>query len=90
MKHTKGPWIIKNDDHHINAIFNQDGERVATNLGETRNEHENLTLIAAAPEMLEALEEVESYMFSYDSDGCEEDERIYTLIKKVIKKAKGE
>lgn len=47
--YTKGPWIAKGPD--INA---QDGTRIAT-CGITRNYADNAKLIAAAPELLDAL-----------------------------------
>ncbi len=47
--YTKGPWIAKGPD--INA---QDGTRIAS-CGITRNYADNAKLLAAAPELLEAL-----------------------------------
>lgn len=51
--YTKGPWITKGPD--INA---QDGTRIAS-CGITRNYADNAKLLAAAPELLEALQAIQ-------------------------------
>ena len=48
----------------------------------------NARLIAAAPEMLDALEIIEKYMYSYDSDD-QEDKKTYELVQTLIKKIRG-
>lgn len=106
MKHTKGPWIARPDvlDFKTNAIdivskqVTNLGDQisVATVFGSTVYDEDqkiaNAQLIAAAPEMLEALENLiaavdrpEAYQFV--------DNRCLIAvqnIRKIIKKARGE
>lgn len=53
--YTKRPWFAKGPD-----IDAQDGTRIAT-CGITRNYADNARLIAAAPELLEALQELRDW-----------------------------
>jgi len=69
MKHTPGPWRILT--RAIGTVANESGRVVATCMGYTTNtdngEHiqeniANATLIAAAPELLAALESLQNCM----------------------------
>ena len=64
QKHTKGPWVIGNR-YTDQGVYTPDGELVANTHGSQRNfnrdeqiaiQDANARLIAAAPELLEALE----------------------------------
>ena len=63
MKHTKGPWRIS-DDHFIVADKGEKYQNICRLNGMDRHEasEANAMLIAAAPELLEALKAVESWM----------------------------
>lgn len=97
-KHTKGPWNICEPSAHKNTFWvDAEGGNVALfdvkaiDVG-MKGAYANAVLISAAPELLEALEELEHFVtqleFSQDDDG-----KIYPVVsiaRKVIKKAKGE
>lgn len=100
MKHTKGPWSVINyrntSDYTIRQDFKTYGinaKPIITSEGlEPENNLANAKLIAAAPEMLEALEDVKDVL-----DQCftliktsGEAHRALEQINKVIKKAKGD
>lgn len=84
MKHTPGPWILKQT---------RDGKAILINGGHVGEVHSddidtdeawsNANLIAAAPEMLEALQ------FIVDSNGLKITAAITETVQKVINKAKG-
>jgi hypothetical protein len=74
--HTAGPWKIGRTSKTHNApvrywetsVFNRIIGVTATGSGGTQEEAEaNARLIAAAPEMLEALEDVESKIVDYEA-----------------------
>lgn len=73
MKHTPGPWIVKNK----NVVTNSDFNFVCSEA--------NARLIAAAPEMLELLEEIKKEAIQ-NADSC--DHELVSKIDAVLKKAK--
>lgn len=88
MKHTPGPWLvvvyehrakklIKGNKNCIYAIASVDGSPIQV---PSKNE-DNARLIAAAPEMLEALETVEKLTT---------DVMILAGVRSIIAKARGE
>ena len=80
MTHTQGPWKARTHDRLDDLIIGADGEIVA-HLYEERDREEveaNFALIAAAPDMLEALE-----AFTNDPDIA------YELAENAIAKARG-
>lgn len=84
MKHTKGPWII-------DLGVSQDGPSIhagntGAQLAQVFNK-QNANLIAAAPEMLEALLRIEVMLLS-NRDA--ESDFLLSLIQPAIKKARGE
>lgn len=97
MKHTKGPWYSI-DECIYAKIQTVDGTYVQPMIAScskfTTAQHDNARLIAAAPEMLKALEAVFSVlqMQADHSDWTEDSDemRTYSLVKRAIKKAKGE
>ena len=87
-KHTPGPW-------HVETSYSESG--VVTSLGIHSSNgaapatFANAYLMAAAPEMLDVLIEVLSYHANTYAEWRDETEmHIYTRIKDVIAKAKGE
>ncbi len=85
MKHTKGPWELFITPSGNSLIRGPKNERVATvsefeELGPDEVISANAKLIAAAPEMLEALETVERLTT---------DLKMLTGVRAAIKKAKG-
>ena len=63
MTHTPGPWKARTHDRLDDLIIGADGEIVA-HLYEERDREEveaNFALIAAAPAMLDALEEIANF-----------------------------
>jgi hypothetical protein len=88
MSHTKGPWKVdKNFPSDVlaenRAVVIQD-DSINTDSEETEA---NAQLIAAAPEMLEALEALVSIAFAVTSNPNQE--RLFNNASKVIKKARG-
>jgi hypothetical protein len=91
-KHTPGPWVSSDNgpafDSYIHALKNN-GDAfkfvamipIKTNPKETRA---NAQLIAAAPEMLAALERVMQLQVSVQGD------EVFDQVVAAIKKAKGE
>ena len=64
-KHTPGPWVVRTIDQSLATVETQDGEYIICNAAQLRwddwkTEHAerkaNARLIAAAPELLEALQ----------------------------------
>ena len=69
-KHTPGPWTVKLNRVERHPVYGPDGEPVARCLcprPSTKEWDANARLIAAAPEMLEALE---LFMEAYPEHEC--------------------
>jgi len=66
-KHTPGPWIAHYcpEDGGEYSIHASNGIHVALSIGGTKSEAANARLIAAAPELLEALQEAENALADY-------------------------
>ena len=94
MKHTKGPWkILGSSTLNIQSDRTKVGERrrIASLLATNAEDNANAALIAAAPEMLEALEEVAKYWVPTEVNY--EGQAFFDAIGRVqdtINKAKGE
>ncbi len=85
MKHTKGPWKAGNTIGFRKFIFNDKDQKVCTIDLKAENEiDEAKHLIAAAPEMLEALENLEN------DSGKAMPPSAWKLVQDAIKKARGE
>jgi len=104
MKYTQGPWQIENDSiiGNIDGGYGEDGSQVRFDVicsmwdgyFETLdNWKDNARLIAAAPELLEALEKVSTYQKEAMDGSLEKaKEMFYELVKEIeplIAKAKG-
>jgi hypothetical protein len=90
VKHTPGPWVSEYRQSHTGqvAVCNGDGEGYwevwTQNWGGGINQEANARLISAAPDLLEALEEIVSH------DAWASDAPILASAKAAIAKAKGE
>lgn len=89
--HTKGPWkAIENGGRNM-AVVDQDNNYLTYRAGSDRMSSEvleaNANLIAAAPDLLEALEACQSFVLMSNEQGaCEVADKILSAIAK----AKGE
>lgn len=87
MKHTKGPWLVKG-----NYIETQDEYPVALielGLGSIQKVQANARLIAAAPELLEALKNMyEMYRVLASKDHTQDDSLMFNA-RQAIRKAEG-
>ena len=83
-EHTEGPWRFRRDEigKRIGSIDKADGSEVITNV-EYWIKESNANLIAAAPDLLEALEKIVLEFEGYASDGLD-------LAIAAIAKARGE
>jgi hypothetical protein len=64
--HTPGPWTVRNEHFRPLAILSADRASIVALLPDTAPKS-NARLIAAAPEMLEALEELTEWGRTYTS-----------------------
>jgi len=64
-KHTPGPWEQKHQGMLCQIAINSDSDTLATVYGESGENLANARLIAAAPELLEALEMIIAEADSY-------------------------
>jgi len=95
MSYTKGPWKVFNDTFNKISITGEDGNdgilRVVAQLKGAPKEtiQANANLIAAAPEMLEALITVSQFYQDYFEIMPVAFETVAYLVDDVITKAKG-
>lgn len=95
MKHTKGPWKFVKNQHHDRFEIASHRETWLGSVNIDRYHADfsadeaqaNAHLIAAAPEMLEALEIARSQILL---DSCNYSQIVMDRIDSAIKKAKGE
>ena len=69
---TKGPWVWRHDYEHRN-IYGSDTRMVATTAGvahDAKEIHANALLIAAAPDLLAALENLVDDCGRFDAYDC--------------------
>ena len=89
-KHTPGPWKAVSQGYDI-GIMSKLGFQVSKIQGNKRDDFANARLIAAAPEMLGALELCCKYVAEYaEAHECLESFKFYDELAKLINKAKGE
>ena len=104
-KHTHGPWVVRTIDQSLATVETQDGEYIICNAAQLRGddwktEHAerkaNARLIAAAPELLDALDglaaQVRPLLTELDIDGFQHSalKEAYDFACKVAGKATGE
>jgi hypothetical protein len=91
-KHTPGPW--EHDDSTGVGVPLATGTQWFDVLGAsevaTAQDYANARLIAAAPDLLEALRGVLDHFDPYATPGCEENEQAYETARDAIRKATGE
>lgn len=64
FKVSKGPWLISDGSEKWNRIVDASGDLITTCFAMQNEDDANARLIAAAPELLEALQDmVESYQY---------------------------
>lgn len=88
-KHTQGPWTLKEADATI-PVVGADGKTVAS-IRYRERDYSDACLIAAAPEMLEALRDVEfQFGLLYEAGmlGTEDAETL-AAVRAAIAKAEG-
>ena len=87
MNHTPGPWATRESPEHwgrIDFIIHSEDTDVATAWqGGTKANRANACLIAAAPDLLEALEEVLGWETLCPIE-------VYEQAREAIRKARGE
>jgi hypothetical protein len=81
MKHTPGPWkaVTYSGEFDQPLVTSNDGFIARLNSFSNRQHEANAKLIAAAPEMLEALQAVWDYLKLIKTD--------YPMVERAIKKA---
>lgn len=94
-KHTPGPWTIEQwsamqlEVAHGNLVVcGKDGKANAFLIGTEKQQSANARLIAAAPELLEAMKSVKVLMDEREPEHQEE-LQLYDRILKIIAKAEG-
>lgn len=93
-EHTRGPWRIGNARHMVFGPKREDGGLAVTIATVGRAEgaaRANARLIAAAPELLEALEACDDLFTRYlmIGKGQPEANKVTELVREAIAKAKG-
>jgi hypothetical protein len=63
MTHTPGPWYVVRRTVTV-SVHSQDGLYIVENVRKLPNQEANIRLIAAAPDLLEALMELESNCYA--------------------------
>jgi hypothetical protein len=86
---TPGPWNVGPPEFPTkNCVYGADGVLVAKVCRNMGNDPENAALIAAAPRMLVALEELEGFLVR-NADALEWASRARGVVADAIKDAKG-
>jgi hypothetical protein len=93
-KHTPGPWEVMKNEPTVIRGHNRDKPysfSLAETMGYKENREANARLIAAAPDMLDILEQVSDMVIagSYPDGPCME-RYLMEDVRAVIAKAKGE
>jgi hypothetical protein len=86
-KHTPGPWKLKVDGYNAHSIKGPDGKSVASCTQHRLEVGANGNLVAAAPELLEALKFIEAQ--GGFEDPAQMIDRIQTIARAAIAKAEG-
>ena len=88
MSYTPGPWSLARDRRfHINQFVDSDGFTLGYVLGSGHEAKANARLIAAAPELLEALQACRKYMYEHFSNT---QDNAFDLLCAAIAKATGD
>lgn len=86
-KHTPGPWHVGTKEAH-HCVYDARGWQIAdaSPLGKSDDTKANARLIAAAPDLLSALEKTLSWLTSYPGEGAL---KAYEQAQAAIAKATG-
>lgn len=60
--HTPGPWVVRTDYSGAFNLFGEGGNRVILCQARMANQDQNVQLISAAPDLLEALQLVRDWV----------------------------
>jgi len=93
MKHTEGPWLYQEESdaytHIVRAVSNP-GRILASTPQRSDGEAEaNARLIAAAPELLDALEAAEGFVDGHSESWYKSGQALLAEMRSAINKAKG-
>ena len=86
MKHTKGPWKVQHRNNTFLKTIVTESRENFQSIGDCTEE--NCNLIAAAPDMLEALEFVRKSILDPHNETLKTE--VLIMSDRAIKKAKGE
>ena len=86
-KHMPGPWVIGKQDHDVIMIDTANGTAICDVYVDSDDRPANARLIAAAPDLLEALLAAHSYLVMMGTDHAN---HIRSICRAAIAKAKGE
>lgn len=96
-KHTSGPWVIRTAATYRSQIEAINGKgradivaRITTPKGGAEASDANANLIAAAPDMLSALEAVEAWWNAHGINGDHRTDAFCDLARNALKKARGQ
>lgn len=84
MSHTPGPWSVQRQPRGVAFFIGSEGEPIAQHVTES-----NANLIAAAPDLLNALREFLDWLASEDSVDAEMPEDLLVKLQQAVKKAEG-
>lgn len=91
-QHTPGPWIFDADNYNLTnkkgeIVFGEDGSQDMRLISPSK---ENARLIAAAPDLLEALEKMIWILDLNELPSGQGIQKAFFDAKKILKKARGE
>ena len=88
MAHTPGPWIVREpEDDELYEVYAEDGGDLICYPVYTRNQRDNIHLIAAAPDLLEALVAMRE---AFTSNGTDSQHDACRMADAAILKARSE
>lgn len=89
-KYTKGPWTVSGESTlNIISFDTPKGRKVCSLLSQNIEDQANASLIAAAPELLEALQRVNQCFYSQYKDLKSEEIEVLKHVRSLIAKATG-
>jgi hypothetical protein len=90
LKHTPGPWDFMYSSRFKVNVYSESTHATVCNLKKTDRDVTDARLIAAAPEMIEALIELWIAMDLYLSNESSSSDKEFPLTKTIIEKATGQ
>jgi len=86
INHTPGPWVIGKQDHDVVMVDTTSGTAICDVYVDSDERPANARLIAAAPDLLEALEAAHGYLVMMGTDHAD---HIRGVCRAAIAKVKG-